>query len=239
MAATVPPDLPPSTPIEPGWTPPPPTAPTAVAPLPWEQPGYPALEALFETAKLLLLRPGEAFSRMSTTGDIGRPLLFAVVLGWLGMIAAQLYQLAMPGIPWRYLPGMGRGMDYAVPFAYTLAMMVLAPLLILLGVFIWSAILHLFLMLAGGANGGFSATVRVVCYAGVCQVLQVLPLCGGIIAFLWSIVIEIVGLAAAHRTSQGRAAVAVFLPLALCCACAAVIAVAFGAAILALVGASR
>lgn len=241
MAATVPPDLPPSTPIEPGWTPPPPppTAPPAVAPLPWEQPGYPALEALFETAKLFLLRPSEAFARMSTTGDIGRPLIFAVVLGWVGMIAAQLYQLAMPGMPWRFLPGMERGMDYAVPLAATVAMMVLAPILILLGVFIWAAILHLFLMLAGGAIGGFTATVRVVCYAGVCQVVQVVPLCGGVIAFLWSIVLEIVGLATAHRTTQGRAAVAVLLPLALCCACAAVVAVAFGAAILALVGASQ
>jgi hypothetical protein len=239
MAATVPPDLPPSTPIEPGWAPPPPPGPPAVAPLPWEQPGYPALEALFETAKLFLLRPSEAFARMSTTGDIGRPLIFAVVLGWVGMIAAQLYQLAIPGMPWRYFPGMEHGMDYAVPFAATLAMMVLAPILILLGVFIWAAILHLFLMLAGGANGGFTATVRVVCYAGVCQVVQVVPLCGGVIAFLWAIVLEIVGLATAHRTTQGKAALAVLLPLALCCACAAVVAVAFGAAILALVGASQ
>ena len=239
MAATVPPDLPPSDPTGPEWTPPPPPGPPALAALPWEQPGYPAIEGLYETAKLFLLRPSEAFARMSVAGDLGRPLIFAVVLGWLGIIAAQVYQLLIPGMPWRYFPGMDRGMDFAVPIAVTIATMVLAPVFILLGVFIWSAILHLFLMIAGGANSGFAATVRVVCYAGTTQVLQIVPLCGGVLTFLWSIALEIVGLAIAHRTTQGRAALAVLLPLALCCACAAVIAVAFGAAILALVGASR
>ena len=239
MAATVPPDLPPSDPTGPEWTPPPPPGPPALAALPWEQPGYPAIEGLYETAKLFLLRPSEAFARMSVAGDLGRPLIYAVVLGWLGIIAGQVYQLLIPGMPWRYFPGMDRGMDFAVPIAVTIATMVLAPVFILLGVFIWSAILHLFLMIAGGANSGFAATVRVVCYAGTTQVLQIVPLCGGVLTFLWSIALEIVGLAIAHRTTQGRAALAVLLPLALCCACAAVIAVAFGAAILALVGASR
>ena len=241
MAATVPPDLPPSSPIEPGWTPlpPPPPGPPAVAPLPWEQPGYPVLEALFETAKLFLLRPAEAFARMSIAGDLGRPLVFAVVMGWVGILAAQLYQLVLPGMPWRYFPGMEHGTDFAVPFAYTVGTVILAPIFILLGVFIWAAILHLFLLLAGGATNGFAATVRVVCYSGVCQVLQVVPLCGGVIAFLWSIALEIVGLASAHRTTQGKAAVAVLLPLALCCACAAVLYLAFCAAIMELVCASR
>jgi len=197
------------------------------------------LEALYETAKLFLLRPSEAFARMSVAGDIGRPLLFAVILGWAGIIAGQAYQLLIPGVPWRYFPGMDRGMDFAVPAVVTVGTMVLAPIFVLLGVFIWSAILHLFLLIAGGAGNGFAATVRVVCYAGTTQVLQIVPLCGGVLTFLWSIALEIVGLAIAHRTTQGKAAVAVLLPIALCCACAAAVAMAFGAAIMALVGAAQ
>ena len=241
MAATVPPDLPPNVPTGPSWTPPPPPPPTTSGPepLPWEQPGYPALEGLYEPAKLFLVRPGEAFARMSISGDLGRPLIFAVVLGWIGILAGQVYQLIMPGMPWRYLPGMDRGLNFAVPLAYTIGTIVLAPIFILLAVFIWSAILHLFLVIVGAANSGFAATVRVVCYAGTTQVLQVLPLCGGFLAAIWAIALEIIGLAVAHRTTQGKTAVAVLLPIALCCACAAIIAVAFGAAILALVGASR
>jgi hypothetical protein len=207
--------------------------------LPWEQPGYPAVEGLYETAKLFLLNPSEGFARMALGGDLGRPLIFAVVLGWVGIVAGQLYQLMMPGIPWRYFPGMEHSMDYAVRPLFTIVMMVFAPVFILLAVFIWSAILHLFLLIVGAGGSGFTATIRVVCYAGVTQVVQVVPLCGGIIGSIWAIVLEIVGLAAAHRTSQGKAAVAVLLPIALCCACAAMVALAFGAAILAAVGASR
>ncbi len=236
MAATLPP-VPPSPPATPPGPPPPPAA--QLAPLPWEQPGYPAVEGLYETAKLFLLNPSEAFARMSIGGDLGRPLLFAVVLGWVGLVAGQLYQLLMPGMPWRFLPGMEHSMQYAVRPLFTVVMMVFAPVFVLLAVFIWSAILHLFLLILGAANNGFAATVRVVCYAGVTQIVQVVPLCGGFVASIWSIALEIVGLAVAHRTSQGKAAVAVLLPIALCCACAAVIAVAFGAAILAAVGASR
>ncbi len=239
MAASLPP-VPPSPPAMPPGPPPTPPPPAAQpAPLPWEQPGYPAVEGLYETAKLFLLNPGEGFARMSTAGDLGRPLLFVVLLGWVGIIAGQLYQLMMPGIPWRYFPGMERSANFAVRPLFTVFMMVCAPILVLLAVFIWSAILHLFLLVVGAGERGFSATVRVVCYAGATQVLQVVPLCGGFIATIWSIVLEIIGLATAHRTSQGKAAVAVLLPIALCCACAAVLMVAFGAALVAAIGASR
>jgi hypothetical protein len=115
-------------------------------------------------------------------------------------------------------------------------MMVAAPIFVLLGVFIWSAIVHLFLLLVGGATAGFASTVRVVCYAGTVQVFQIVPFCGGLIGFVWGIVLYIIGIAAAHRTSQGKAALAVLLPLVLCCVCVAVLAVAFGTAIAAAVG---
>jgi hypothetical protein len=243
MASTLPP-APPSPPtVAPGPPPPPPPPgepPAQGQPLPWEQPGFPALEGLFETAKLFLVNPGEGFARMSLTGDLGRPLLFAVVFGWVGIVAGQLYQLLIPGMPWRYLPGMQHSMHlYAFRPLFTIGMMVLAPVFVLLGVFIWSAILHLFLLVVGAGASGFTATVRVVCYAGVTQVLQVVPLCGGLIGAIWAIALEIIGLATAHRTTQGKAAVAVLLPIALCCACAAVLAVAFGAAIAAAIGSSR
>ena len=238
MAASLPP-APPSPPSIPPGPPPPPPPAAQPEPLPWEQPGFPAIEGLYETAKLFLLNPTAAFARMSIGGDLGRPLVFAVVFGWVGIVAGQLYQLLIPGFPWRFLPGMEHSMAYAARPLFTIAMMVLAPVFVLLAVFIWSAILHLFLLIVGAGESGFTATVRVVCYAGATQVLQVIPLCGGVIVFFWSIVLEIIGLATAHRTSQGKAAVAVLLPIALCCACLAVLAVAFGAAIIAAIGASR
>jgi hypothetical protein len=243
MAETYPPGAPPVPPTPPvppamqppGTVPPPPAGgEPSVAPLPWEQPGYPALEGLYETAKLVLTSPGQAFARMPLTGSLGRPLLYAVIFGWVGIIAGQAYNIAFRSAMQNLIPGMHRG--FQLPIAVSITMMVLAPLFVLIGVFIWSAILHLFLMLVGGATTGFASTVRVVCYAGTVQVLQIVPFCGGLIGFVWALVLYIIGLATAHRTTQGKAALAVLLPVVLCCVCVAVIAVAFGAAIAAAVG---
>ncbi len=245
MADPFPPPAPPQFPGQlppqpPGQTPPPPgpppTPPPAPAPLPWEQPGYPFLEALFETGKLFLTSPTEAFKRMSVAGDLGRPLIYAVILGWVGIIAGQLYNIAFRSAMMPLLAPFahhGMGLGFGMGVAVNVAVMIAAPVLILLGLFIGGAIVHLFLLMVGGANSGFAATIRVMCYATTVHVLQVIPLCGGLIGAVWAIVLEIIGLAIAHRTTQGKAAVAVLLPLALCCACVALLFAVAGAAIMA------
>lgn len=237
MADNYPPPTPPMPPQPPAMQPPPPAA--QVQPLPWEQPGYPALEALYETAKLFLTTPSQAFARMSLTGTLGRPVLYAVIFGWLGIVASQAYSLAFRGAIHNLLsglPGYNPRMMFGLPVAGTVAVMFFAPVLVLLGILIWSAIVHLFLMLVGGANTGFASTVRVVAYSSTVQIVQVIPLCGGTIAAIWALVLYIIGLAIAHRTTQGRSALAVLLPLMLCCVCVAILVAAFGAAIAAALG---
>ena len=243
MAENYPPPPPPMAPQPPGTVPPPrpggmpPALPTQ--PLPWEQPGYPALEGLYETAKVVLTAPSQAFARMSLTGTLGKPLLYAVIFGWLGIIASQAYSLAFRGAIHNLLsglPGYNSRLAFGLPVAATVAVMVLAPIFVLLGILIWSAIVHLFLMLVGGANTGFASTVRVVAYSSTVQIVQVIPLCGGTIAAIWALVLYIIGLAIAHRTTQGKSALAVLLPLALCCVCVAILVAAFGAAIAAAIG---
>lgn len=202
-------------------------------PLPWEQPGYPALEGLFETAKLVITEPSNAFRRMPITGDLTRPLIYAVIFGWIGIIAGQIYNLALRGTMMRLLPGAAGAGQFSLPWMFNVGVMIVAPVLVLLGVLIGAAIFHLFLLLVGAANSGFGATVRVVCYTGTVQIFQIVPFCGGLIGTIWGIVLYIIGFAAAHRTTTGKAAVAVLLPVALCCVCIAVVIAAFGAAIMA------
>ena len=95
---------------------------------------------------------------------------------------------------------------------------IFAPVFIALCLFIGAAILHLCLMLVGGANRSFETTFRVVCFAvGSANPLAIVPFCGGVIACIWNIVVECIGLARAHQTTTGRAVLAVFLPLLVCC----------------------
>ena len=210
-----------------------------VAALPFEQPGFPFLEGLYETAKLIVTSPGDAFGRVRASGDLGRPLLYAVIFGWIGIIASQIYNIVFRGAMWNVLPGFAGREEMFVSTGMSIATMVLAPILVLIGVFIAALIFHLFLLLLGGAGGGLATTVKVVCYASTVQITQVVPFCGGIVGGIWALVLYIIGLAAAHRTSHGKAALAVLLPLVLCCVCVALAVALFGAAIWAAIAGSR
>jgi hypothetical protein len=95
---------------------------------------------------------------------------------------------------------------------------ILVPLGIVIVLFIWSAIVHLCLMIVGGANQPFETTFRVVAFTqGSIGPLQIIPLCGGLISLVWAIVCYCIGLARAHETDTGRAVLAVLLPLIVCC----------------------
>src|SRR5260370_7621248 len=106
------------------------------------------------------------------------------------------------------LTGMGLG---------SIAFIILLPVMIVIGLFIGAAIVHLCLMIVGGANKPFEATFRVLAFSqGSTGPLQMIPVCGGLIAGVWGLVVTCVGLARAHETEPGRAVFAVFLPLVFC-----------------------
>jgi hypothetical protein len=61
---------------------------------------------------------------------------------------------------------------------------------VLLGILISGVIVHLFLMLFGGANQGLTMTLRVISYAYAPQIFAVVPFVGGCIAAIWMLVLE-------------------------------------------------
>jgi hypothetical protein len=109
-------------------------------------------------------------------------------------------------------------------------LVLLIPIFLAVGTFIFAAITHLCLMIVGGANQSFETTFRVLCYAGgSANALQIVPFCGGILAGLASLVLNCIGLARAHETDTWRAVVAILLPLVVCCGSAIFFAILIGA----------
>ena len=204
-----------------GQAPPPPPTASAAPTIPWEDPAaLGGFERFVETIKVLATNPKAAFEGMPRSAGIGRPLLYAVIVGSLGWAIGIVWNLLFQGM---WMPFMGAGdMEsagamFGFSLATSLGMMVLAPLFIVIGVFIGAAIFHLMLMLVGGANEGFEATVRVVCYSSTAQLANIIPMCGGLVALIWAIVLYVIGLSTAHRTTQGKAILAILLPIILCC----------------------
>jgi hypothetical protein len=186
--------------------------------LPWEhrqELGF--FKAYFDTVVMVLTKPAEAFALMKTEGDMMGPMLFALIGGCAGIIVSVLLQLVLHSIGFmadRQSAMFGVG----VVGLWSIGYIVLSPVIVIVCAFIISGILHLCLMIVGGAKKSFETTFRVVCFSsGSTYLLSMIPFCGGMVAGVWNIVVEIIGLARAHETDTGKAVMAVLLPIIVCC----------------------
>ena len=232
---------------------PPPGGPPAGGPpaghrpgLAWEQ--SKDANSLLTTVKRLITSPGAAFDDAREKGDYASPLLFAVVLILVGAMFAAFWQLLISP------PDYGSRLEELGPEFAELATLfsgsagasgvittlIFAPLFGIIGLFIWSGIVHLTLSLLGGlrdSTAGFEGTFRATSYSYVAQLGQLVPLVGGLLTFVWSVALQMIGLSSIHRTSQGKAIAAVLIPFFVCCCVGIGLAVAFAGVIAAAIGA--
>jgi len=204
--------------------------------LPWENRGQLGFgTALLQTVQVFATQPRAAFDSAKRKGDYGSPLLWVVIFGAIAGLIQWLYSMMFLGPTLAMLPPEIR--DQLGPLIGGGAMasgalnVVYYPIIAVCGAFIWAAILHLCFMLAGGgrSDSGFEGSFRVVGYAQVTQLAQIVPIVGGLIALVWGVILYVVGISSMHRITTGKAVVVVLIPLFLCCACIS-IAIALGAA---------
>ena len=219
---------PPSPPLQSGVAP----SPQLVVPrsgLPWdERQAKGIVNAFIETLQMVLTRPVVAFTAMKREGGLGEPLFYAIIGGTIGGVFAITYNFVLRS----FAPFGDRHGAFTHLFAGLgwIFLLVLTPLLVVIGMFVASAILHVCLMIVGGAKQSFETTFRVICFAeGSASPLLVIPFCGGLISGIWKIVLYCIGLARSHETDTGRAVIAVLLPLIVCCGGLLLIIMMFGA----------
>ena len=231
--------------------PPPPPPPSgggdaALPKLPWDdRDRLGILNALIETVKLIVTAPRDAFSRLRPDGDLIWPLLFGLILSWIGQVFGQLWNLIFGGAMQSMMGGLSEFEDLAVFGATSMVQvaftLILWPIFYGIVVFIMAGIYHLCLMLLGGVENsplGFEGTLKVVAYSQVVNLANVIPIFGFLIALVGSIVLNVIGLSEVHKTDQGKALIAVLIPLVLCCVCVIIGAFVFGAGIAAMAGAA-
>ena len=185
---------------------------------PWEQRdqlGW--LKAGWETIRLVLLEPSKAFSEMRRDGIVSAMIFYGILnsVGTLLTLAYQAGLLAVTGT----LTAHNGGADVLVPQAIQLVVQaVLTPFLVVLGSFIYAGVLHLSLMVCGGAKQQFEATYRTYAYAtGAVSVFYVIPIVSFLIIMVWGMVALVIGMARTHQISIGKSLLAVFLPTIVCC----------------------
>jgi len=203
--------------------------------VPWEdRPNKGFFAAIWETWRDALIGPEAFFSKLPYRGGIWNPLIYALIVIWVGLAVEQLWGNMVSGFFINRLAELvppdelfwTTGLQTGFSFMYLVFSIVLIPV----GLFVISGIYHLILMMFGWAKRDFEATFRTFAYASSPLILKVIPFCGGFIGWVWAIVLAIIGLKHMQKTTGGQAALVIFLPIVLCCCLVIVLALIFGAA---------
>ena len=178
---------------------------------PWEDRADHGLwQGIWMTFKQVSFSPETFFKNLTYRGGKKEPLAFGVLTGSIGNMLALFWQSLIPG--GLMVLGFSYFSNYAVGFLFLL-MMLLVPLMVAVGIFIYSGVLHLLLLLVRGGGNGFQATFRVVAYSQAVQVVGVVPFVGGLIGGVWQFIIQLIGLREIHETTYLRVIMAFLIPV--------------------------
>jgi hypothetical protein len=171
------------------------------------------LTAFFRTMKEVLFSPTAFFRGMPVNKGFASPLFYGVIITFLGTTIGLLEQYAFSGFIGSLSQVEGAAGVNFFQTAFFLIYAFVLPPLIAIGFFIASSIFHICLMVVGAGKRGFEATFRVVAYASSSQVFALIPFLGGFIITIYNLFLWTIGFRESHRTTTGKALVAVVLPM--------------------------
>lgn len=179
--------------------------------VPWEDPEVPFPLDLFRTLREAMLEPGRFFASLRFEEPLARPVLFYLIL----MVASAFFTLLWEASGlYGFLRG-SAGLAAAGGGTNPLLVFLFSPFLGLLGLGFEVLVYHLLVVIFVRDRRGLAATARVLCYGASPLVLNIVPFLGSLAGGVWSLVLVVIGLREAHRTTTGRAVVIVLIPVAL------------------------
>jgi hypothetical protein len=142
---------------------------------------------------------------------VREPLAFGILFGSIGLML-ELF--------WQFLTGEGNlstirvgfMADYGTGLVF-LATAILCPLAATAMICMTSLIVHLLLSVVGAGKNGFEATFRAVCYCQAAQFWALIPYAGGLVATLWLLVIQLIGIREIHGVSYTKVLIAFLIPV--------------------------
>ena len=166
-----------------------------------------------QTLSSFMFSPKKSYGAMPVGGGLREPFAFGLLAGSIGEMFTFFWQFVIASTGGVSPSG---GLPFAVSSPlFFLLLILLAPILTVIGLFVSSFILHVLLLVVRGNANGFEATFRVMAYSQAAQVWCVIPFVGGPIGWCWRAVIQVIGLKEAHQISYAKVIVALLMPIAL------------------------
>jgi len=161
-----------------------------------------------ERVKGFLLNPVESFNKYKNE-DFGEAFKYYFVLVLISSVMTALVSALGMGTYMGTIPGFsGAGFGIAMVAGLFIFMLIAS----IIGLFIGSAIIHIFVIILGGKQG-FMKTVMAMIYSSTpSMLLSWIPFIG-ILAGLWALVLEVLALREIQEMSTVKAILAIILPI--------------------------
>jgi ribosomal protein L40E len=154
-------------------------------------------KSLLETWVKATFYPNSFFPLVGENPDFTTALIFAIIWGEISIIVSKVFiTLPLKFVLLMLHNAFGVHVSQAA-FSFlfsvgeTLIGILFGPLFVLIGLFIGTAMFHLFLLIVGGGKKGFATTLKILAY---CEGAGAIPLVGGI----WGLILVIIGVNKAH-----------------------------------------
>lgn len=193
------------------------------------------IRGYFGKIRRILFAPQEFFASLPPRESLGQVLAFALVTHWFGSAIAFLVNmgagvdrtiLRMVEMLYRDNPGaleqLRQNADYSrfMTWFQGAGTILLDPFFVLVSLLFSSIVLFVFVRLLISENDehgaprelSFENCMRIASYALTAELFRIIPFVGGMIAWVYGLVLSIVGVSALFRVTGGRASAVVLLP---------------------------
>jgi hypothetical protein len=170
-------------------------------------------ERVVGTIREVMTAPNTFFSTLKESGEIKGPFIYYMVLSLISIIAYLFWQTLLSSSMSSLIPSMGPlgGAEHnpftpaMLPFLlfFSLLMGAVSP-------FITAGLYHLVLLLFGEGKRGYVTTLRVIFFSQTAGILYVIPFIGSLLAGVWSLALQAMGLSQRHHISVGKALLVIF-----------------------------
>jgi hypothetical protein len=204
-------------------------------PLPQMESAEGPIRGYFGKIRKILFSPQEFFASLPPRESLGQVLAFALITHWVGSAIAFLIHMGagvdktimrMVEMLYRDNPGaldqLRQNADYSrfMTWFQGVGAIVLDPFFVLLILLFSSVVLFVFVRLLISENDelgaprelSFENCMRIASYALTAELFRVIPFVGAMIAWVYGIVLSILGVSALFRVTGGRATAVVLLP---------------------------
>jgi len=166
-----------------------------------------------------MFEPAAFFRDVPYEGPATRPILYylivSVVAAFFGLWWNAVFSSIQLGFMSEYMQSLDLAGAGGSLVANALLSFFLAPFAAVFALIVWTLILHVWVLMIARRRRGLSSTVRVLSYAAGPTILSVVPFIGSLVGGVWGLVLTVIGVREAHRTSTGAAVAIVLVPVVL------------------------